>query len=523
MQKPGQRSAIISSTAIDLPEHRKQVLEACLAAGFFPLCMESLPARDADAIRASLDLVDGANVYIGIFAFRYGHVPADHEVSITEMEFNRAVERKIPILLFLIHSEHLITIEMVETGDQAQKKLAALKKRACQGRNRREFKSASELRAHVIQALAALKEEQAQLSSPTDSIRLMEQELQRLDPRFSVRISATGNSMNVQLRPAQPGIGLPPLTPLREDKVGDLKAFIEKGEPFRINAAEVRIEGAPIHNELLRAFGNVELTFHGLAIPGNVQFHFGSPAEPLCIQIDGEWVVAPRRTSFRGLLTGSPLSVECIREKLDDDNWGLLSIHFRFGWGAWAGQRLQALPYFPELYALLQEKELFVRFYFMGRQQWPGAKLLVENPERDQGFEAIKCIQTCQRVAQRVGANPLFPPPNEIGQIEAEDVRLLVELLEHGKHEQVNAGQITEISCDAPPAGSEPPKDAPCMTLPEPLRNFNFLGVAVALGPLLHTWTNMEFLESRPAEDGRVRLVFRGTESSMYCVEYKTD
>src|SRR5260370_36665343 len=129
MNKPGQKTAMISSTSIDLPEHRHEVRYACAREGFFPDMMESLPARDADAIRVSLEMVDHADLYIGIFAWRYGHKPEASDTSITEMEFNRAVERGIPILVFVIHKEHPLTIEMVETDKDAQRKLAELKER----------------------------------------------------------------------------------------------------------------------------------------------------------------------------------------------------------------------------------------------------------------------------------------------------------------------------------------------------------------------------------------------------------
>ena len=101
MPKPGRKTAIISSTSLDLPEHRREVEKACLREGVFPIGMEHFLARDADAIRVSLEIVNKANIYIGIFAWRYGHKPEGHDISITEMEFNRAIERKIPILVFL--------------------------------------------------------------------------------------------------------------------------------------------------------------------------------------------------------------------------------------------------------------------------------------------------------------------------------------------------------------------------------------------------------------------------------------
>lgn len=152
------KTAMISSTSLDLPEHRKEVMDACLRQDIFPKAMEHLPARDADAVRVSLEMVNQVDIYIGIYAWRYGHIPEGQDISITEMEFNRAVEREIPILVFLIHKDHPIIIEQVETDGDAQKKLATLKTRASKGRGRREFKSPEELRGEVIHALADLRQ-----------------------------------------------------------------------------------------------------------------------------------------------------------------------------------------------------------------------------------------------------------------------------------------------------------------------------------------------------------------------------
>ncbi len=91
---------MISSTARDLPEHRKEVMDACLRQGMFPMMMEHLPASDAEAIAESLKMVDEAEIYVGVFAHRYGYVPKGHDISVTEMEYNRAVERANPALDF---------------------------------------------------------------------------------------------------------------------------------------------------------------------------------------------------------------------------------------------------------------------------------------------------------------------------------------------------------------------------------------------------------------------------------------
>ncbi len=149
---------MISSTARDLPDHRKEVLDACARQGMFPLMMEHLPALDADAIAASLKMVAEAEIYLGIFAHRYGYVPAGHDLSITEMEYNRAVERGIPRLIFIMRDDYAVLPGEVEKGAGALK-LETLKTRLKQEQVVAFFGAPADLRAHVIDALSRYRTE----------------------------------------------------------------------------------------------------------------------------------------------------------------------------------------------------------------------------------------------------------------------------------------------------------------------------------------------------------------------------
>lgn len=151
------KKVMISSTSLDLPEHRQQVIEACLRMDCTPLPMETLGARNADAVQASLDLVDQADLYIGILAHRYGFVPPGSDKSVTEIEYDRAVERGIPRLIFFMHDDHPITAKDVEKGAGAEK-LQALKDRIGLERVAAFFVSKEDLRAHVVQALSPQRE-----------------------------------------------------------------------------------------------------------------------------------------------------------------------------------------------------------------------------------------------------------------------------------------------------------------------------------------------------------------------------
>lgn len=160
---PHQSNVVISSTALDLPEHRKEVLDACLRQGMFPSMMEYLPASDAEAVSISLKLVNEADVYVGVFAHRYGYIPKDNnarQLSITEMEYNRARERGIPRLIFLMDKTHPITFEDVEQGEGGIK-LKTFKEKLQAENIVNFFKSPTDLRAHVINSLSKLSQPDA--------------------------------------------------------------------------------------------------------------------------------------------------------------------------------------------------------------------------------------------------------------------------------------------------------------------------------------------------------------------------
>jgi tetratricopeptide (TPR) repeat protein len=153
------RAVMISSTARDLPEHREQVRLACERAGFAPHdMMEHLTALNTDAVDISLQMVERADAYVGIFANRYGYIPDGYKISITEMEYDRAVELNKPRLIFFHHEDHVFKAKDFEAGPGAEK-LKVLKDRIGEARVVAFFKSPEDLRAHVVEALTTLAKE----------------------------------------------------------------------------------------------------------------------------------------------------------------------------------------------------------------------------------------------------------------------------------------------------------------------------------------------------------------------------
>ncbi len=179
--KDTHRDVFISSTSKDLEEHRKSVIDAVWRAGMFPRAMESGTALPLNAVEYSLGMVNKAEIYLGVFGHRYGHIPKGDKISITEMEYRRAVEREIPILIFIMHEDHPIKASDKETG-RAESKLKKLKKELMAEHVVGFFKSVEDLRGQVIQALHTpeLKEYLAKIESKVEETRPDEDDAPKL-------------------------------------------------------------------------------------------------------------------------------------------------------------------------------------------------------------------------------------------------------------------------------------------------------------------------------------------------------
>ena len=163
---------MISSTTFDLPQHRHEVSEAILREGHTVVKMEYGSAEwNSDAIKFSLEKVEQSQVYLGIFALRYGHIPEDstrnpERLSITEMEYRHALKLGIPTLIFLSHKDHPFTEEEIDFDEEKRTKLKLLRSRLQTSEICGFFDSPDKLRQEVYVALHRLQVRLTQSNAP---------------------------------------------------------------------------------------------------------------------------------------------------------------------------------------------------------------------------------------------------------------------------------------------------------------------------------------------------------------------
>jgi hypothetical protein len=87
----------VSSTYLDLVGYRRAVIEALRRMNYQVLCMEDYGAEDQRPLGRCREDVEASDIYVGIFAWRYGYVPEEENPAgrcITELEYRVARERQ---------------------------------------------------------------------------------------------------------------------------------------------------------------------------------------------------------------------------------------------------------------------------------------------------------------------------------------------------------------------------------------------------------------------------------------------
>jgi formylglycine-generating enzyme required for sulfatase activity len=153
----------VSSTFLDNQDRRQIVEEAITTAGMVWHGMEVFTAEGRPAVDACLDYAAGADVLLGIIAWRYGWIPERSDISITEMEYDAARSAGKQRLMFVLDPS--IKVDPERDFDQdadrwdKQKKLEAFKRKIRVDQMPAHF-NPSNLSGKVVQALHLWRERQ---------------------------------------------------------------------------------------------------------------------------------------------------------------------------------------------------------------------------------------------------------------------------------------------------------------------------------------------------------------------------
>lgn len=150
----------VSSTYIDLHEEREAVVWKVLTARHIPVGMETFAASHDRGWATIQRVLDETDYYVLIIAGRYGYVDPATGKSWTQLEYEYARERGIPVLAF-IRNKPAITADKMEDDAEKRQKLEAFIKTVADNHHRRMWGTKQELTGLVGDALSlAIKDDE---------------------------------------------------------------------------------------------------------------------------------------------------------------------------------------------------------------------------------------------------------------------------------------------------------------------------------------------------------------------------
>lgn len=120
----------ISSTYDDLKEDRASIINILLEADCIPAGMEAFSATDDEQFNVIKRVIDLCDYYILIIGNRYGSINEETGNSYTQMEYEYAREKKIPVLVFSLNNPSYPS----DGDDEKKMKLESFRKAAMKNR-----------------------------------------------------------------------------------------------------------------------------------------------------------------------------------------------------------------------------------------------------------------------------------------------------------------------------------------------------------------------------------------------------
>jgi hypothetical protein len=100
------KKVFVSSTYSDLIPYRDVVQKVIRQARAVAVGMEDFGARDDPPLRECLAGVEESDVFVGIYAHRYGFVPDGLQISITEAEYQHAIIKSLPVFAYILDDNY---------------------------------------------------------------------------------------------------------------------------------------------------------------------------------------------------------------------------------------------------------------------------------------------------------------------------------------------------------------------------------------------------------------------------------
>lgn len=149
----------ISSTYTDLIEERKKAVDILLMADCIPAGMEAFVATDLEQFDVIKKVIDLCDYYVLIIGKRYGSINPETGISYTEMEYDYAISKDIPVLVFSLDTSVELPPEKCDSDPIKTEKLQAFRNRALNNRLASIWKDTEDLTGALAISIMKAKNE----------------------------------------------------------------------------------------------------------------------------------------------------------------------------------------------------------------------------------------------------------------------------------------------------------------------------------------------------------------------------
>ncbi len=191
----------ISSTYADLKDERRKILDILLMADCIPAGMEAFVASDVEQFEVIKKVIDLCDYYILIIGKRYGSINEETGLSYTEMEYEYAREKGIPVLVFALDESVDLPEEKTETDPTKINALKAFREKALTNRLANIWKTQEELIGAVaiaiMRAKNAIQRPGWQRATEYDEVSLRREimDLQKENAKLSEELKTAKNEL----------------------------------------------------------------------------------------------------------------------------------------------------------------------------------------------------------------------------------------------------------------------------------------------------------------------------------------
>lgn len=145
-------NVFVSSTYTDLKDERWAAIQALLRMGHIVSGMEWFPAVDMEQFEYIKTQIDLCDYYVLIIAGRYGTI-APTGYSYTEMEYDYAVEKGLPVVALIHEHPEKLPMEYCDIDPVAREKFNAFREKARTGRLVQPWNKKEDISANIPMAM----------------------------------------------------------------------------------------------------------------------------------------------------------------------------------------------------------------------------------------------------------------------------------------------------------------------------------------------------------------------------------